>query len=691
MAGQSAHSADNLLAGLMAALDLSDACVYTKDTAGLYLYVNQKVADLFRVPMEAILGKDDFHFFDTEQADDLRRHDRRVMETGQPMEREEKSVIRSTGETRYYRSVKKPVRNCDGEIIGVCGISTDITEHKRAENELQIAATTFESQDGVMITDSDLRILRVNSAFTRITGYPAEEVIGQRPRFLQSGRHDARFYEGMWDSITRTGKWSGEVWNCRKDGTVYPETLSISAVVTAEGHTKTFVGTFTDISLRKQAEAQVEHLAFHDQLTDLPNRRLIIDRIQHALSSSVRSSKKCALLLIDLDNFKQINDTHGHALGDLILKQVAERLGKCLRKEDTLARPGGDEFLVLLEGLNEDTMEAAELAELVGMKLVTSLRHSFWLGQQEFRGTCSIGVTVFSGLEGPAEELIKQADIAMYEAKKAGRNTLRFFDRQVQELLASKASLETDLRHALNRQQIQLHYQLQVDHLGHPVGAEALARWYHPSRLWVSPVHFIPLAEESDLILDIGKWVLETACAQLATWQNRPATRDLVLAVNVSAKQINQPDFVHEAHRVARHHHIDPQRLKLEITESMLLGDMENTIAVMNALKGIGIQLSLDDFGTGYSSLAYLKRLPLDQLKIDQSFVRDIATSANDRSIVKTIIAMARSLGLDVIAEGVETETQRQFLELSGCLSYQGYLYGKPMPTNEFEQTLPSY
>ncbi len=934
---------DHLLAGLTALLDLRDAYVYTKDMAGRYLYVNQKVADLFRLPVEEILGKDDTHFFNMEEVNDLRRNDQMVMETGNTIECEEKNVIRPSGEIRYYRSIKKPVRNHAGEIIGICGISTDITERKldqqtladrefkleaiidnspsvlslktpdgryalanpnfqhihhlseneiigktdldlypanvanmfrnndrlvletqtrhsieemvpvdghmrhfmshmfpvfglsgnvvyvcrislditekvrdserllhqdellrqmsslahvggwefdpstglgewteevarihdvnlegpvstrhgleffhgeyrkkieqaiqdamesgktgdfelemitakgnrkwirtichpiaqngkvikvrgaiqditerkRTESELQVAATTFESQDGVMITDGDLRILRVNSAFTRITGYSADEVIHQHPRILQSGRHDAKFYERMWDSITHTGQWSGEIWNRRKDGTVYPETLSISAVRNMDGSIKNYVGTFIDISLRKQAEAQAEHLAFHDQLTDLPNRRLIIDRIQHALSASVRSAKKCALLLIDLDNFKQINDTHGHAVGDLILREVAERLGKCLREEDTLARPGGDEFLVLLEGLSEDTLEAAELAEHVGMKLVTALRNSFWLNQQEFRVTSSIGMTVFHGpAEGPAEELIGQADIAMYEAKKAGRNALRFFDRKVQELLAEKASLETDLRHALDRHQLMLHYQLQVGHPQRPIGAEALARWYHPEHQWVSPARFIALAEESDLILDIGKWVLETACAQLATWQNHTATRDLVLAVNVSARQINQPDFVHEVHSVVHQHCIDPRRLKLEITESMLLGNVEDTIVVMNALKKIGIQLSLDDFGTGYSSLAYLKRLPLDQLKIDQSFVRDIAADANDRSIVKTIIAMARSLGLDVIAEGVETETQQQFLELHGCLSYQGYLYGRPVSMNEFERILPSY
>ena len=402
----------------------------------------------------------------------------------------------------------------------------------------------------------------------------------------------------------------------------------------------------------------------------------------------MRSRKKCALLLIDLDNFKVINDTHGHALGDRLLKQTAERLSYSLRDEDTLARLGGDEFLVLLEGLSGNTMEAAELAEHVGFKLIASLRRPYRLDQHEFRITCSVGATVFGGPDQSADELIKQADIAMYEAKKGGRNSLRFFDRQVQEVITARASLEADLRNALDWQQIQLHYQIQVDSSNHPIGAEALVRWNHPERGWVSPAQFIPLAEESDLILDIGKWVLETACAQLAAWRKDPATRDLILAVNVSARQLAQHNFLDEVRVAVQRHAVDPRHLKLEVTESMLLHGVEDTIEVMNSLKRIGIQLSLDDFGTGYSSLSYLKRLPLDQLKIDQSFVRDIATDANDRSIVQTIIVMAKSLGLNVIAEGVETEGQRQFLEENGCSSYQGYLFGRPIPVDQFEQAL---
>ncbi len=609
-----------------------------------------------------------------------------------------------TGEREAYRAEKRYIRK-DGSVIrvrltstivrGVCGAEPyfigqveDITRQKQVEEELSIAATTFESQNGVMITDAGLNILRVNKAFTEITGYAAEEIVGMHPRVLRSGRHDARFYEQMWSDIRNRGNWIGEIWNRRKNGSIYPETLSISAVRNEDGSVRTYVGTFIDITRRKEAEARVEHLAFYDQLTDLPNRRLLLDRLQRAQSASMRSGKKCTLLLIDLDNFKVINDTLGHAEGDELLQQAAGRLGACLREEDTLSRFGGDEFLVLIEGLSGDTIEASEQAKQVCRKLFDSIRRPFLLGQHECKVTCSIGATVFLGLEQPIGELIKQADIAMYEAKKAGRNSLRFFDRDVQELLTARALLEADLHNALEGGQIELHYQIQMDSLDRPVGAEALVRWHHPERGWVSPAQFIPLAEESGLILEIGAWVLDKACAQLGAWRSDPATRDLNLAVNISARQLAQAGFLGEVKAALQRHQADPAKLKLEITESMLLGNIEDTIDIMNELKWIGLQISLDDFGTGYSSLSYLKRLPLDQLKIDQSFVRDIATDANDRSIVQTIIAMAKSLGLDVIAEGVESEMQRAFLLENGCLNFQGYLYGRPMSIHLFERAL---
>ena len=438
----------------------------------------------------------------------------------------------------------------------------------------------------------------------------------------------------------------------------------------------------------KQAADEIERLAFYDSLTGLPNRRLLLDRLKSALASSHRSGRKGALLFVDMDNFKELNDTLGHDMGDLLLQQVAQRLEACVRECDTVTRLSGDEFVVMLEDLSEQALEAATQTKVIGNKILATLNQPYQLATHNYRSTPSIGATLFNGHEQYTEELIKQADIAMYHVKSSGRNALCFFDPQMQANISAHVSLEGELRNALEIQQFQLHYQIQVDSSGHPIGAEALIRWLHPERVLVSPAQFIPLAEETGLILPIGQWVLETACAQLNAWQQNALTRNLILAVNVSAKQYRQAGFVSQVLASIQRHTINPSLLKLELTESMLLDDIEDAIATMNALGEIGVQFSLDDFGTGYSSLQYLKRLPLYQLKIDQSFVRDIAFDMHDRSIVRTIIAMAKSMDLKVIAEGVETEEQRFILLNNGCTHYQGYLFGKPIPIEEFEKLL---
>ena len=439
---------------------------------------------------------------------------------------------------------------------------------------------------------------------------------------------------------------------------------------------------------RKAAENEIQSLAFYDSLTHLPNRRLLLDRLKQALASSLRSEREGALLFIDLDNFKTLNDTHGHDMGDLLLQLVAKRLQICVREGDTVSRLGGDEFIVMLEDLSEHTIEAAAQTESVGEKILATLNQPYQLGIHEYRSTPSIGATLFSNRQQSIEELMKQADIAMYQAKKGGRNTLRFFDPQMQDTINARASLEDELRNALAKHEFQLYYQIQVGNSNRPMGAEALIRWIHPVRGLIPPIQFIPLAEETGLILPIGQWVLETACEQLKTWQKSELTNELVLAVNVSAKQFRQEDFVALVKNAVQRHAINPKLLKLELTESLLLETIEDTIATMNELNEIGVQFSLDDFGTGYSSLQYLKRLPLDQLKIDQSFVRDLVTDSSDKAIVRTIIAMASSLSLDVIAEGVETEEQRMRLLNKGCNNYQGYLFSKPIPIEQFEALL---
>ncbi len=448
------------------------------------------------------------------------------------------------------------------------------------------------------------------------------------------------------------------------------------------------LGWFYDITNLKLAEEKIRRLALHDPLTGLPNRQLLLDRLHQALVSSTRSNSNGAVLFIDLDNFKSLNDTLGHAMGDILLQQVARRLTASVREVDTVARLGGDEFVVMLEDLSGQSLKAAEQAEAVGEKILATLGKLYQLDGREFRSSASIGTTIFSGDEQNSEELLKQADIAMYQAKRAGRNTLRFFDPQMQENINMRVALEGELHKALAQQEFRLYYQIQVDGASSPIGSEALIRWIHPERGLVSPLHFIPIAEETGLILAIGDWVLETACARLKAWEQNVLTRNLVLAVNVSARQFHQADFVAKVQAALRRHAINPARLKLELTESMLVNDFESIIAAMHTLKRSGIQFSMDDFGTGYSSLQYLKRLPLDQLKIDMSFVRDMGLVEGANSIVQTIIAMAHSLKLDVIAEGVETEQQREILSFYGCQHYQGYLFSKPVPIEQFEALL---
>ncbi len=441
-----------------------------------------------------------------------------------------------------------------------------------------------------------------------------------------------------------------------------------------------------EVAERKMADDEIRNLAYHDALTRLPNRRLLFDRLQHAIAASSRSGRYCALLFIDLDNFKTLNDTLGHDAGDLLLQEVSRRLATCLREGDTAARLGGDEFVVLLENLSENAQEAATQAETTGEKIHGALNQTYQLANHEYNGTPSIGVTLFTDHQDTVDELVKRADLAMYHAKSAGRNALRFFDPQMQAVITTRATLEAGLREALLKQQFLLYYQAQVDSQGHVTGAEALLRWQHPQGELVSPMEFIPLAEDTGLILLLGRWVLETACAQLALWAACPELAHLMVAVNVSPREFHHKDFVEQVKSVLVTSGARPQRLKLELTESLLLHDVEDTIVKMTALRAEGVSFSLDDFGTGYSSLSYLKRLPLDQVKIDRSFVRDVLTDAYDSAIARSVIDLGRNLGLGVIAEGVESGAQRDFVAANGCQNYQGYLFSRPLPLHEFEK-----
>lgn len=578
----------------------------------------------------------------------------------------------------------------DGKYYGRVWYFRDITERRQAEQSLRIAATAFEVQESIMITDVHNVILRVNQSFTRLTGYSAEEAIGQTPTLIKSGMQDAGFYQQMWTALNRDRSWQGEMWNRRKNGEVHPVWQTISAVTNNEGEITHYVGVSADLSQYKKDEAAIHSLAFYDPLTSLPNRRLLLDRLQHVFAASSRNHNHGALLYIDLDNFKTLNDTKGHNIGDLLLVEVAGRLHACVREADTVARVGGDEFVVLLEDLSEDPLQAAAQTDVVCDQILTAFRKTYSLRGHEYYGSASIGVSLFRNQDVTVNEILKRADAAMYQAKSAGRNTLRFYDPTLQAVLEARTELESDLRSALEGNQFRLYYQAQVDHTGLIFGAEALIRWQHPQRGLVPPMEFIQLAEEIGLILPIGQWVLETACAQLKTWEVDPLTRNLQLAVNVSAHQFHQPDFVEQVCQTLRIHAFTPGLLKLELTESLVLDNIDDAIDKMLALREVGVRFSMDDFGTGYSSLSYLTKLPLDQLKIDQSFVRNIGVKHSDAVIVQTIIGMANNLGMEVIAEGVETENQRAFLEQHGCALCQGFLFGKPVPIEAFDAKLRS-
>ena len=564
-------------------------------------------------------------------------------------------------------------------------IRTDITHAKLHEERLRIAAIAFETQEAIVVTDAQARIVSVNRSFERLTGYSAAEAIGQNPRILQSGKHDADFFKNMWDSLHKHGSWSGEMWDKRKDGTTYPKWLTITTVRNEADEITHYVAIFLDITERKRAEEEIHRLAYYDTLTQLPNRRLLMDRLDQAIVASQRSSHYGALLFMDLDNFKILNDTKGHDVGDMLLVEVAHRLRQCVRETDTVARLGGDEFVVLLQDLSSSEILAGNQVRVVVEKIIDAINAPYLLQQHEHHTSPSIGACLFHDRGVSVDELLKRADTAMYQAKAAGRNAMHFFEESMQTQLESRAALERELRYALAKEELQLYYQLQVDDERKVIGAEVLLRWINEERGFVSPAQFIPLAEDTGLILPIGQWVLETACLQLKQWQLSPETRHLQLAVNVSARQFRQANFVRQVQETLEKNGADPALLKLELTESLVLVNLEDAIRKMNELKGLGVQFSMDDFGTGYSSLSYLKLLPLNQIKIDQSFVRDIVVDKSDAVIVKTIIDMSKNFGLEVIAEGVETEDQLTILQDNGCMAYQGYLFSKPVPEKEFE------
>ncbi len=577
--------------------------------------------------------------------------------------------------------------DADGSLLRSVGTVQDVTEREEAALQLSVAAVAFETQEAILVTDKDARIIKVNHAFEVITGYSEEEVVGKNPRLLSSGRHDKTFYRAMWEAINSEGRWSGELWDRRRDGEIYPKWLTITAVKNYD-KVSHYVAVFTDITGRKKAEQEIYSLAFFDPLTHLPNRRLLMDRMHIALGQSVRSRHCGALMFLDLDHFKVLNDTKGHEFGDKMLIEVARRLTSCVRDVDSVARFGGDEFVVLLEGLSVNQEEAVIQAGVIAKKICESLAQTYRIADYAHESSSSIGVVLFNGAEVETEDLFKRADLAMYQAKEGGRNMVCFFEPAMQAVLEARTLMERALRQALPNGELELFYQVQTNQTNTLLGAEVLLRWCNPVLGMVSPAQFIPLAEQSKLILPIGRWVLESACARLKAWETHPTLCNINLAVNISPVQFHQPDFVRQVRAILAQSGANPKRLELELTENLVLEDVEEAILKMTALRENGVRFSMDDFGTGYSSLQYIKRLPINQLKIDQSFVRDILTDSGDAMMVQTIVAMAHNFGYEVIAEGVEEHAQLSPLVKLGCASFQGYFFSRPVALAEFEKLI---
>ncbi|WP_327124450.1 putative bifunctional diguanylate cyclase/phosphodiesterase [Nitrincola sp. A-D6] len=579
-----------------------------------------------------------------------------------------------------------PLRTDTGEISHFIAVKEDITERLRAEEQLRMVAAVFEtSNEAIMVADHQGTIKVVNAAFERITGYSAAEVKGQNPSILSSGRHDRFFYNAMWESLNTEGCWSGEIWNRRKDGSVYPEWLSISALHDDEGQITEFVSVFSDITSRKEAEANIRHQAYYDALTQLPNRSLLLDRLEVAIITAERDQQMISVLFIDLDRFKYVNDTLGHEHGDELLMEVSKRLTQCVRESDTVARFGGDEFVILLHNIQSDR-DAALVAE----KIIRKLSDPFTLAGRDIIIGASIGLAMYPGESDDPDTLLRNADLAMYRAKQTGRNRFQFFTSSLQEHANTLMEMEQNLRQALEHGQLEVHYQPLVRaQSGRVTGVEALLRWHHPTLGMISPDQFIPLAEDTGLIGPIGQWVLETACQQISLWQQQGLK--LYLSVNISGRQRNLGMDAPLLHRILQESRLEAAQLVLEITEGMLLENSEETIAWLQSFCDLGVHLAIDDFGTGYSALSYLKRFPIDTLKIDREFVRDLTLDNEDALLVEAIISMARSLKLRLIAEGVETAEQRNVLFSLGCEFLQGYYFAKPMPAEALVAWMADY
>ena len=678
---------------LQATLETVPDLVFEMDADGRYLSYHSPPSELLAAPSEAFIGRLVSEVLPAEAAAAVMQTMALALAHGSAGG--QRITLDLPIGRRHFELHATRCAHAPGQGPRLIVLSRDITQAVNARDALLEAAQQTQAildnvVDGIITIDRQGTVRSFNRSASTIFGYEAGEVIGRNVKMLMPA-HIAAAHDGYLADYARTGirqvigrDRDVEVEGLRKDGARFPMSLAVNEIE-REGE-RVYIGMVRDITRRRAAEAEIQRLAFFDQLTELPNRRLLLDRLERAVLSAARRSQLGALLFIDLDEFKLLNDTWGHDFGDRVLVQVAHRLSGSVREGDTVARLGGDEFVVMLESLGETRELAAAHAEMVARKILATFERPFQLLEREQHSSPSIGITLFGDNLLSAGELMAHADTAMYQAKSQGKNTFRFYDAELQAVLATRAALESELRQAIARQQLLLHFQPQVDEGGRLLGAEALLRWQHPDRGLVAPGVFIPVAEQCGFVLELGHWVLDTACRTLASWAALPGCRDLNLSVNVSALQLRDPHFVAGVLQTVQRHGADPRRLTLELTESLLAENVEDTIAKMQALREAGVGFSLDDFGTGYSSLNYLRRLPLEELKIDRSFVNDMIDDPNGAVIARTIVALGQTFGLQVIAEGVETAEQRDALLHMGCRHFQGYFFGRPMDQASFER-----
>ncbi|BBI99891.1 hypothetical protein FGKAn22_15840 [Ferrigenium kumadai] len=665
--------------------------IFFKDGEGRWLITNEPAKQLFRLHEIDWQGKTEMELAELHPAfrpahEACLVDDETAWQAGK-LTLFSETVHEENGKTRHFEVRKVPVFDAENRRKGLVIIGRDITERMEAEEQLLEAAAVMQStHEGVVITDTTPAILAVNSAYSAITGYGPDEVIGRNPNIIGSGRADKLFHEAMWKSLLKDGYWQGEVWNRRKSGEIYPQLLTISTVYDEKSEPIRYVGVFADITQLKENQAQLEFMAHHDPLTQLPNRALVESRLEQEVEQAHRHGHQAGVLFIDLDRFKQVNDSFGHLIGDELLCAVAQRLGARLRQGDTLGRLGGDEFILLISPLR-DPQDAA----VVARDFIAALNEPFNLsdGSEVFIGG-SIGISLFPQDGETVSELMKNADAAMYLAKESGRNQFSFYTKALNADARAKLAMENELRRTLLKHELTLHYQPKVDlRSGHICGAEALARWRLANGSMVSPAEFIPLAEKSSLILNLGAWVIDEACMQVRTWLDA-GLKDICVALNISARQFRSSDLDKQLEQALEKHGIEAHHLELELTESMLMHEPEQAVATMHKLKQIGVKISLDDFGTGYSSLAYLSRFPIDTLKIDQSFVRGVVTDPDSAEISSAIIGLAHRMKLRVVAEGVETEDQLAYMRTNGCDELQGFYFSKPLPADDFAELLRS-